>query len=275
MMVAVVATGNHFWLDGVVGAALCLWAVLLTRPRQARPAAWTSRSLEVDRRLAKPLSIGAMLSARGRVRNTIWLLGGLLLFTVTGRLVDPVFTPYWGYLAAQILILGLAIVLLETRSRRRALLCPATYVIISVAMTVDVLGTAGHMYDRADFYDKIVHLMGTAAVTAVIHDLFEHRRWGWRLARANALLVVAVAIGIMVGGIWEIYEVFGDVIFATARNGGMADTTHDMLFDSIGAILAAIVLSWRLGESSEEVQPVASDLVGLPAVASEPVGGGN
>ena len=33
MMIAVVATGNHYWLDGVVGAAICLGAVMSTGPR--------------------------------------------------------------------------------------------------------------------------------------------------------------------------------------------------------------------------------------------------
>ena len=37
MMVAVVATGNHFWLDGVFGAALCLGAVAATWLAKARP----------------------------------------------------------------------------------------------------------------------------------------------------------------------------------------------------------------------------------------------
>ena len=31
MMIAVVATGNHFWVDGFVGASLCLGAVLLVQ----------------------------------------------------------------------------------------------------------------------------------------------------------------------------------------------------------------------------------------------------
>ena len=156
---------------------------------------------------------------------------------------------------------------LEARSPWRPLLSPSTYAIISIAMAVDVLGTAGHMYDRADFYDKIVHLMGTAAVTAVVHDLFEYRGWGVRLGHPNALAAVAVGIGIIIGGIWEFYEVFGDVIFATARNGGIADTTHDLLFDSIGAITAAIVLTWRLGEFSGEARPLAADSAGAQGTA--------
>jgi hypothetical protein len=245
MMVAVVGTGNHFWLDGVIGAALCLGAVLVIGPRRMPVPAGAVPAL-------RRLSVPAMLAMRGRVRNAITLLCALLLFTFLGRLLDPVFTRYWGYLAGQVALLGLAIIALECRCRTRPLLSASTYTIISVAMTVDVLGTAGHMYDRLDFYDKIVHLMGTAAVTAVIHDVFEYRGWGRSLARPYALAAIAAVIGITVSGIWEVYEVFGDVIFATARNGGFTDTAYDLIFDSIGAISAAIILPWRLGESDPE-----------------------
>jgi hypothetical protein len=243
MMVAVVGTGNHFWLDGVIGAALCLGAVVVLGPRGA---SFPGKALQPASRLAVP----AVLATRGRVRNAITLLCALLLFTFLGRLLDPVFTRYWGYLAGQVALLGLAILVLECRCRTRPLLSASTYTIIAVAMTVDVLGTAGHMYDRLYFYDKIVHLMGTAAVTAVIHDVFEYRGWGRAFGRPYALAAIAAVLGITVGGIWEFYEVFGDVIFATARNGGMTDTTYDLIFDTIGAISAAIILPWRLGEST-------------------------
>jgi uncharacterized membrane protein YjdF len=193
-----------------------------------------------------------MLAARARVRNTVTLLCGLLIFTFLGRLLDPVFTGYWGYLAGQVALLALAILFVESRCRSRPLLSPSTYTIISLAMTVDVLGTAGHMYARVGFYDKIVHLMGTAAVTAVIHDICIYRGWGRTRLHPHMLAAAAATIGITVGVIWEIYEVFGDVIFATARSGGRWDTAHDILFDGFGAITAAVILSWRIGEPTEE-----------------------
>jgi uncharacterized membrane protein YjdF len=245
MMVAVVATGNHFWLDGVFGSALCLGAVAATGPR-LRPAPAPSPYLPGR------LSIPAMLATRARVRNAMTLLIGLLIFTFLGRLLDPVFTPYWGYLAGQVALLGLVILFVEGHCRARPLLSPSTYTIISLAMTVDVLGTAGHMYARVGFYDKIVHFMGTAAVTAVIHDICVYRGWGRTRLHPHMLAAIAAAIGISVGVVWEVYEVFGDVVFATARNGGYWDTAHDLLFDSFGAITAAFILSWRIAEPAEQ-----------------------
>jgi hypothetical protein len=245
MMLAVVATGNHFWLDGVFGAAICLGAVVVTTPRPDRSVTRVSTA-------PVRLSIATMLAMRGRVRYAMLLLCALLLFTFVGRLVDPVFTPYWGYLAGQVALLGLAILSLECRCVRRPLLSASTYTIIAVAMAVDVLGTAGHMYERVGFYDKVVHLMGTAAVTAVIHDVYAYRRWDRAPIRPYVLAAVAASMGIAIGVIWEFYEVFGDVIFATARSGGVTDTTYDLIFDTIGAISAAIILPWRLGESTPD-----------------------
>lgn len=273
MMVAVVATGNHYWLDGVAGAALCLGALAMIRPRSARPNENRLRLAPLPAVAARWIAPGAMLAVRARVRNAITLLVGLLLFTVVGRLVDPVFTPYWGYLAGQIAILALVIVVFECRCPGRALLSPSTYAIVSLAMTVDVLGTAGHMYERVDFYDKIVHLMGTGALTAVVHDVFEYRGLGRKLRRPNALAAIAVVIGMLVGGIWELYEMFGDVIFATARSGGAKDTTYDVLFDAIGAISAAIILTWRLGEAGAGARNLTAESTGAQGSTAELAGG--
>ena len=266
MMVAVVATGNHFWLDGVVGAAVCLGAVALVAPRRFAVA----RSKQVR------LSVPTLLATRGRIRNVTAVLCGLLLFTFVGRLVDPVFTPYWGYLAGQVALLGLAILFLEGRCMQKPLLSASTYTIIAIAMTVDVLGTAGHMYDRLDFYDKIVHVMGTAAVTAVLHDVFAYRGLRRTPIRPYALAAIAATLGISVGVIWELYEYFGYAVFATARNGGVADTTYDLIFDAIGAISAAIILPWRLGESAPgDGRGYASESVESPGSVRELAGGGH
>jgi hypothetical protein len=247
MMLSVVATGNHFWLDGMVGASLCLGALVVTRPYGFAVEGWaTLPPVRVPRRL----TVTAMIEQRERVRNALVLLCGLLLFTVVGRIMDPVFTRYWGYLAGQVVLLAAAVIVIECHCRRGPLLSAWTYGIISIAMTVDVLGTAGHLYDRFTFYDKIVHFMGTAAVTAVAHDIFMYHRWGSRWARTYALGMIAMTIGIVVGVVWEVYEAFGDVVFATARSGGVTDTTYDILFDSIGAITATLILSWNWAESA-------------------------
>jgi hypothetical protein len=260
MMIAVIGTGNHFWLDGVLGAALCLGAVAATGPRLVPAPAAVQHA-------AERLSFPALLAQRERVRNVITVLCGLLIFTFLGRVLDPVFTPYWGYLAGQVALLGLAILIIERRCRTHPLLSPSTYTIISFAITVDVLGTAGHMYERVDFYDKIVHVMGTAAVTAALHDVFAHRARGQSRLQPYALAAIAAALGISVGVIWEVYEVFGDVLFATARSGGFWDTTYDLIFDTIGAVSAAIILPWRLGEPDTigpalEPPPAATELAG-------------
>jgi len=246
----------------------------MIRPRSARPILHRPQPAPIASAAARWLAPGVMLAMRARVRNAITLLVGLLLFTVVGRLVDPVFTSYWGYLAGQIAILALVIVAFECRCPGRALLSPSTYAIVSLAMTVDVLGTAGHMYERVDFYDKIVHLMGTGALTAVVHDVFEYRGWGRKLRRPNALAAIAVVIGMLVGGIWELYEMFGDVIFATARSGGAKDTTYDVLFDSIGAVSAAIVLTWRLGEAGAGARTLPADPAGSQVSSAELARGG-
>ena len=57
MMIAVVATGNHYWLDGVVGSAICLGAVMSTGP-QPDPVSTPAPSVPVR------LSFPALLARR-------------------------------------------------------------------------------------------------------------------------------------------------------------------------------------------------------------------
>lgn len=263
MMIAVVATGNHFWIDGVIGALLCASAMVLVQrwwPQTAETRSFKGAPARAGVAIqSSAQSIGATFAARPRVRRTALAMGALLTYIFMGRLVDPVFTSYWGYLAFQVIILGVAVVLLETyRGGTEGLLSWQTYTIIVMAMTVDVLGTAGHLYDHYSFYDKIVHYVGSAAVAAVMFDLLagvkRHRNLSWSL---TAMAWVAVGLSISIGVLWEIYEVFGDDIFATARSGGRLDTTYDLICDSFGAITAGIVLSYR-GFGQRQTAPQGS-----------------
>jgi hypothetical protein len=232
IILAVVVTGNHYWLDGVVGAAICLGPLyLLTRPTVRAAARATAETLV----------------ASERARFSALALGGMLLVLLIGQLVDPGFTDHWGYLTPQVAATLVVAVGGEAMFRREGgLFTWQTHLVVAMATAADLLGTAGHMYDRHASYDKIVHFWGTAATTAVVLDLLNllarHGRLSWT---PSTVIVIAMLAGIWLGAAWEIYEYVGDHVFNSTRTGGFWDTTYDLIFDAMGAVVIACSAAWQ------------------------------
>ena len=97
MMIAVVATGNHFWIDGVIGALLCASAMVLVqrwRPQTAEMRSFKDAPARAGVAIQSGAQlIGATFAARPRVRRTALAMGALLTYIFMGRLVDPVSPP--------------------------------------------------------------------------------------------------------------------------------------------------------------------------------------
>lgn len=239
MQTTVIVTGNHYWVDGVIGTIIAVlpalalrhWNLLRATPGHTR--AW----LEAHR----PGPAGAR-----RVRFTVLSLGGLFLYLGVAQLLDPGFTDFWGYLFFQV---GASIVLLlagEFVFSRQGGLSALTHGIAIVCSYADVLGTDGNLYARIDEYDKLTHFMGTAAITAAAYDVLHAlatRRGSTRPAVER--LYLAVAIGIAVGIAWEVYEYLGDRVFHTTRTQGRWDTFNDLVSDSLGAFTLGMLLWWQ------------------------------
>ncbi len=240
----VIVTGNHYWIDGVVGIAICLVPVtfLISLANDSALGATTPR-----------VNIGAIAEhSRRASRYAIQFLsslgaGPLVLFAVLayliiGQVVAPGFTDHWGYLTAQVFATVLIMLVATKWSGRSDLFRPLTQLLIVLATVLDVFGTTEDLYATYAAYDKIVHLTGTAAFTSVVIDIgFEMRRRGKLKWPVDRIITVAVFAGICAGGLWEMYELAGDRVFDSARIGGIQDTTYDLIFDSIGAVVAGLL----------------------------------
>ncbi|MGI8925457.1 MAG: phosphatase PAP2 family protein [Tepidiformaceae bacterium] len=242
MGLTVVVTGNHYWIDGAIGAAFTLVpAALLLHPR-ALPV----RRLALRAARATGQAVGATAETvryNRRVRWSMLALGGLLLYMFVARVLNPGFTTYWGYLVFQMAGTMMALLAGEVVFAGHGGVSWQTHFIAVVCSYLDTLGTDGHLYARIDEYDKLTHFMGVAAVTSGAYDCFRglSRRGlgGWT---AEGRLLGAVAVGIAVGVAWEVYEYIGDNVFDTARIGGMWDTSNDLVSDALGALTAGLVL---------------------------------
>jgi hypothetical protein len=176
---------------------------------------------------------------------TVISLTALMVYLIAGRMIDPGFTAYWGYMMAQIVATIGAVLWLTHRFGPEYGLHPVTHVIVIVVTYLDTLGTAADFYARYDVYDKITHTGGGAILAAATFDLVTSLRRrgaiGWRRSR---MIAVAILLSVLLGALWELYEFAGDAIFHTGRQSGRIDTLYDLISDSTGAVLATLLLAW-------------------------------
>jgi hypothetical protein len=258
MTITVIVTGNHFWLDGLVGSIYTLVPAWLLYRRSGYDAA----SVKVT---WHPLGAERVRAAVAILRQSPWMLfslaglGSLLIYLIGREAVDSGFTNYWGYMVFQIVVTLAVMLAFEIVFHKEGGLSWYTHLVVVVTTWFDTLGTAAHMYDRYSVYDKITHFAGGVAITAAAACLFRclvaRGYLNWSL---STRLIAAIAVSVSIGGIWEIYEYLGDILFSTGRHAGSLDTIYDLISDTTGSIVSAILM-WRIEpEATRQTAPATS-----------------
>ena len=151
-----------------------------------------------------------------RVALCLLLAALLVLGDVTAALIVAVF-----------LALSFAHLL---RSDRR----PAVFdVLFALAALAGALGYAFDLFGEIVPYDELTHAFTTFSVSLAFYFLFYGGAVPER--RALALGTSVFTLGVTVGTYWEIFEWF------FVGHYTMADTISDLLVDSVGALVAALV----------------------------------
>src|SRR5215213_3511433 len=174
------------------------------------------------------------------------MLALLLGFQLAGEVIAPGFMNNWEYLVLQTAGILLLVVIAHVRLRHQGGLSWPAQILIVSACYADHIGNDRYWYYEFSCYDKVTHFLGVAALAASAHDCLPGllRRACPRGHRA-ARLSTAMAIGIAVGVGWEFYELFGDMLVRSSRVQGWRDSTSDLIFDTLGALVAVTVLRWR------------------------------
>lgn len=249
MLIVVVTTGNHYWLDGVVGTAYALVGIGISE-RLQRSGAWPRlRCLAATRLSSIPGARNGAMWRSPRVRLTMLATTGLIVYLLAAQALDPGFTDFWGYLLFQAgATLGLLLAG-EYMLADEGGLSWYTHVLAVVCLFADTLGTDGGLYARIAEYDKATHFLGVAAITSGLAEAFRIiPARGVAAPSARARIFTAISLGIAVGIGWEVYEYLGDAVFQTTRVQGSEDTAFDLAFDTLGATAAGL-LGWRRSNS--------------------------
>jgi len=273
MALVVMATGQHYVVDWIVGIAISFGPFLAIRwvDRRLGGPYYFSLSLLAPRRVGNYLnSVAREIADVPRLRASVYSLGFLLTYLLARQAVDPGFTRYWGYMVTQIALTILIIVVFSEHFADQGGFSVLTHAIVIVTTYADTLGTAAHMYDRFISYDKFTHFFGCAAVASAMGDLLINMSRkgtiGWSPSK---LILVAVGLAIGAGMVWEIYEFLGDKLLDTGRHNGRVDTTYDLISDSIGALVAAVFLYWWHFTVPSEVAPQRQPAVVAPVAEDD------
>jgi hypothetical protein len=184
------------------------------------------------------------LANNRRAAFTAVSLGAILTGLITGQILSPGFTRFWGYLTGQVTFILLAALLGEILFSRQGGLSWLTHIAGISCCLADVMGNVAHLYDLIEEYDKITHFFGCAVITSAAYDCLGALAAQGRAAFSpRTRMWVAVGLGTGVGLGWEVYEILADHVFRTIRVYGYWDTFHDVVFDALGAASAGLLMS--------------------------------
>jgi hypothetical protein len=119
-----------------------------------------------------------------------------------------------------------------------------------LAALVNAGGWTWNLYNQPGPYDEIAHFYTIFAITlATGYMLYSELMENFYNHRVLFVLTIA-SLGIAIGALWEVTEWLAD--FATPREivSGLTDTITDIILDSGGAVVAALVNLWGLHERS-------------------------
>lgn len=176
-------------------------------------------------------------------RKAAWVGQALLAITI----VVVLFQRQW--LAAASLAGFLVISFLFVSFERKL---PTLFdLIFVIAALINAGGWAWDLYNKPGPYDEIAHFYTIFAITLaagymlyseLMESFFDHR----------VLFVLTIAsLGIALGALWEVTEWLADFVTPKQIVSGLFDTITDIILDSAGAILAALLNLRGLHEQSQ------------------------
>ena len=106
--------------------------------------------------------------------------------------------------------------------------------LVTVPAFSDILGNRLDLYDRVTWFDDAIHLANTAALSAGVLLLT-----GAVAAPLWRRLEVAVAAGLTLSLLWELWEFVAFVTRSAEASTAYTDTLGDLALGWVGAVLAA------------------------------------
>jgi hypothetical protein len=134
----------------------------------------------------------------------------------------------------------------------RPVLLPRVYDLsVVLALGLQAGGEALGLYDSISWFDSVVHFtvpfLGAPVLYVVLArlDVVPDPRDETHGRHYAGIFVVTLALGIAVGGLWEIVEWTSDRLLGSQLQEDNDDTVRDLMADSVGALCgAALLVCW-------------------------------
>lgn len=117
-----------------------------------------------------------------------------------------------------------------------------------LAALLNAAGWVWGLFGMPGPYDEIVHAFTTFAITLAVSFLVYQRMLTVFRQHTILYLLTIASFGIAIGALWEITEWSAGKVLSTQIIGSLNDTIIDLLMDTLGAIVAALVSLWALQE---------------------------
>lgn len=117
-----------------------------------------------------------------------------------------------------------------------------------IAALLNAGGWVWRLFYQPGPYDEITHAFTTFAITLALSFLvYRSMLTVFRQHKVLYLLTVT-SFGIAIGALWEVTEWTAGKVLTTEVIGSLDDTIVDLIMDSLGAGLAAVISLWALQE---------------------------
>ena len=116
------------------------------------------------------------------------------------------------------------------------------------AMTLQAVGEALGAYDAIPWFDVVVHFslpffLGPALYIALARaDVVPDPKDVHERHHYVGVFVISLALGIALGGVWEIWEWVSDHTLGSHLQLGLDDTVGDLVADTAGSLCGALLL---------------------------------
>jgi hypothetical protein len=137
---------------------------------------------------------------------------------------------------------------------------PTLFDLIFVAAALlNGIGSAWDLYNKPGLYDEIAHFCSIFAITLTLGFLlFSELMESFHGHRVLFVITIA-SLGIAFGALWEILEWSADFLTPKQIVSGLFDTITDLILDSAGAVLAALLNLWGLNELARAADSDSQD----------------
>ena len=134
----------------------------------------------------------------------------------------------------------------------RAIDLPRLYDLgFTIAMILTGWGEALGLYDAWKPYDNVVHFIVPMLTSQVAYialariEVLPDLREEFSPRHLTGIFVITAALGIAIGGVWELFEWTSDELFGSNLSMGNDDTVTDLACDTAGALTGgALLVAW-------------------------------